>query len=665
MGTARNTIRYAQAWLGAAGLAAVATPAAAQAPVEPLAPSAPVVMPAAAPLPPVETLIAPGTAARVMLQGPAGRPAEPLPQTMPRDPSRRPAEPRPEGPPVQPTSAEVLTRPVYDPPLGFAGPSSVLRRSGDNADFETVEDRWRIGYPEWDRFGKGYPNIWDFNYRLGAIYDPYNLNFLKGDYPIIGQHTFLTVTGNTTALFEGRQLPTATTPFESTDRPFQYDFFGRPNSFLYSQFFSASFDLSHGDAGFKPTDWRIKATPTFNVNRLSAQELAVVNPDVRKGRRRDRSYWALQEWFAEVKLADLSSEYDFVSARVGSQPFVSDFRGFIFSDVNRSARIFGTLNGNRDQFNLIFFRQQEKEGNSGLNTFDDRNQNIAIANYYRQDFIFPGYTAQASFHYNNDGPDKLFDSNRNLARPDPVGVFQPHRVEAYYLGVAGDGHIDRFNVSHAFYWVTGRDSRNPIAGTRQRISAQMAALELSYDRDWARFRTSGYWASGDGDPNNGTATGFDGILSNTNFAGEASFFNRQQIPLFGVGLTNRNSLNTSLRSSSIQGQSNFVNPGIYVLNFGFDADITPRLRAVNNLNFLWFDKTKVLDTFIYQERINRAIGTDLSTLIEYRPLLNNAIILMTGAAVLFPDSGFRGIYNRLDKKVNPIGQLFIEAVLTF
>src|SRR5439155_20142749 len=107
------------------------------------------------------------------------------------------------------------------------------------------------------------------------------------------------------------------------------------------------------------------------------------------------TYITLQEWFAEAKLFDVGSEYDFVSIRAGSQPFTSDFRGFIFSDTNRGVRLFGSLNGNRDQFNLAYFRQLEKETNSGLNSFDDRNQNIVIANFYRQDFLFPGYTANA------------------------------------------------------------------------------------------------------------------------------------------------------------------------------------------------------------------------------------------------------------------------------
>ncbi|QEL16957.1 polysaccharide deacetylase family protein [Limnoglobus roseus] len=489
---------------------------------------------------------------------------------------------------------------------------------------------------------------------------------LKGDYPISGQHTFLNITGTTIGLFEGRQIPTATGAFESTARPFQYENFGRPNQFLYSQNTLLSFDLFHGDTNaFKPMDWRVKLTPAFNVNFIDVDELAVVSPDVRKGTQRGRSWFALQEAFGEVKLADTSAEYDFMSLRVGNQPFSSDFRGFIFSDTNRGARLFGTANGNRDQYNFVFFRQLEKETNSGLNTFEDRNQNIFIANYYHQDFIFPGYTIEGSVHYNNDGPDTLFDRNRFLVRPDPVGIFQPHRVEVAYLGFAGDGHIDRFNISHAFYWALGRDSNNPLAGKAQSISAQMAAVELSYDRDWARFRVSGMWASGDNNISNGKATGFDSILDNTVFAGEFSFYNRQNIPLFGVQLTQRNSLYNGLRSSKIQGQTNFVNPGLQLINFGFDADITPRLRSVNNVNFLWFDKTNVLEQFVYQRRIDRDIGTDVSTSIEYRPLLNNNVIILGGISTLVPGGGFRQLYNRQDDHVNPMGSAFMEVALTY
>src|SRR5262249_34398324 len=146
----------------------------------------------------------------------------------------------------------------------------------------------------------------------------------------------------------------------------------------------------------------------------------------------------LQEWFVEKKLADLSPNFDFVSVRLGSQPFVSDFRGFIFNDVNRAARLFGTTEANRNQFNLVYFDQQEKDTNSMLNTFSSRNQRILIGNFYRQDFIWPGYTAQASITYNHDDPSFKFDKNLFLVRPDPVGQFQPHGLNVVYLGWAGD-----------------------------------------------------------------------------------------------------------------------------------------------------------------------------------------------------------------------------------
>jgi len=581
---------------------------------------------------------------------PIDRPLEPV------DPAKEPPLPR---------ALLTLAGEIRDPALGFSGPSGVAPRSGNNEEFDTVEDRWRLGYPEWKRYGDEQKKVFDRPYMLGRWFDPYNQNVLKGDYPILGQHTFLNITGFRSTIFEGRETPTATTPFESTIRPFETDFFGRPGQFLFSDLTTVSFDLFHGDAAFKPVDWRVRATPAFNANTLSVQELAVISPDVRKGTVRNRTWGTLQEWFLEYKLADLSEEYDFVSARVGSQPFTSDFRGFIFSDTNRGARIFGTLDGNRTQYNLAFFRQQEKDTNSGLNTFNDRNQNIVIANLIRQDFIFPGYNILANVHYNNDGPDTLFDKNLFLVRPDPVGVFQPHRVEVAYLGLTGEGHIGRYNVSHAFYWAVGRDSRNPLAGTPQAISAQMAALEVSYDRDWARFRMSGFFQSGDGDVNNGRATGFDSILDNTNFAGEFSYFNRQNIPLFGVNLTQRNSLYADLRSSKIQGQSNFVNPGLWVVNTGADFEITPRLRSINNVNFLWFDKTNSLEVFTFQDRIDRDLGTDLSTAFEWRPRLNNQIIILGGASTLLPASGFRQLYNKIDTKVKPLSSVFVEAIFAF
>lgn len=600
------------------------------------------------------------------------------------------APPAPTGDAFPPARPPVLNRPLdavlppppdddgiveypgtpFDPPLGYTGRSSVVPRIHGNRDFVPVEDRWRIGFPAWDRgeYSPENPKTSDYPYLLGRWFDPYNQNVLKGDYPIIGQHTFLNITATQTSLVEGSTLPTPTTPFESTARPFTEEFFGRYGRFFSQNFTAISFDLFHGDTvAFKPVDWRVKVTPIFNYNYNGVSEFGINNPDVWKGKDRNRTWWTLEEYFVETKLFDLSPDYDFASARVGSQFFNSDFRGFIFSQTNRAARLFGTLDSNRSQFNFVYFRPAEKDTNTGLNSFEDRPQNIMIANFYRQDTIWPGYTAQGSVHWNNDlGGNILFDRNQFLVRPDPAGVFQQHQVDAVYFGWTGDGHIGRYNITHAFYWAIGHDTRNPIANQEQQINAQMGAVEVSYDRDWARFRTSYFYASGDGNVNNSHATGFDSIFDNPNFAGgQFSFWQRQAIGLFGVNLTQRESLVPDLRSSKLQGQSNFVNPGLQLVNAGVDFDITPTLRSINNANMLFFDKTNSLETFLFDGKIDRTIGVDLSSGLEYRPLLTNNVIFTAGFATLLPGQGFKQLYNRLNRDVNPLIAGFIEMILQF
>ena len=191
-------------------------------------------------------------------------------------------------------------------------------------------------------------------------------------------------------------------------------------------------------------------------------------------------------------------------------------------------------------------------------------------------------------------------------------------------------------------------------------------LELSYDRDWVRFRTSFFWASGDSNPNNKHATGFDTILDNPNFAGGGfSYWQRQAIKLFGVNLTNRMSLVPDLRASKTEGQANFVNPGLQLFNVGMDLDLTPKFRVINNCNFLWFDETESLKTFTFQGNIRDYIGVDLSTGFEYRPLLSNNAILTAGLSMLIPGGGFKDLYNRLTDSVNPMLAAFMQVELAY
>jgi len=548
-------------------------------------------------------------------------------------------------------------------PLGFAGPSSVRPRVEPTDSTYPMGDRWRIGFPSYDRLGRHSPKdrftmgavSGDYQYTQGHWYDPYNQNVLKGDYPIIGQHTFLNLTLISDSTYEFRRVPTPSG--ESAARADSRGFFGKPEQQFVNQNLIARIELFHGSAAFKPFDWKLRITPVLNINHLDVQERGVVNIDVREGVLRRWKDFALQELFFETKLADVSPYYDFVSLRIGRQPFVSDFRGFIYNDVNQGVRLFGSSDSNRNQWNVVYFYQAEKDTNSELNTFEARHQHVVIANYYIQDSLdykwLPptwrkGYTTQFSFHYSHDdqGREKLhFDKNGFLTRPDPIGSFTPHDVKVAYFGWTGDGHIGRLNLTHAFYWALGRDDFNPIAGQRVTINAQMAAVEASIEYDWLRWRASFLWASGDRSPRDLEARGFDGIFDNPNFAGGPfSFWNRQAIKLMGVNLVNRNSLFPDLTSSKTEGQANFVNPGLFLINGGFDAEITPKLKAIVNANYMWFAHTESLELFLQQPGISREIGADVSLGILYRPYLNNNVIFNIGLAAFWPGEGFKQIF---------------------
>jgi hypothetical protein len=588
---------------------------------------------------------------------------------LPESPKGVPTELPPELPPREPPPAEVAAefRETLDVPLGFSGRSSVAPREGPSSlEFTPMEDRWRIGFPSWDRYGKGHPPFDDYPYVTGHWWDPYNQNVLKGDYPLFGQNTFFNITAQSRTIAEFRQVPIPTTPFESTERAFSQPFFGRPNQGAVNQYFSLSFDLFHGDTAFRPFDWRLKVTPVFNFNYLANQEIGIVSPDVQSGFDRSRTFATLNEYFLEAKLADIGPNYDFVSVRAGSQPFVSDFRGFLFSDINTGVRLFGSKNSNREQFNVAYFYQREKDTNSGLNSFNSRFQQILTANYYLQDAIFPGYTAQWSVLYNRDDPTIKFDRNNFLVRPDPIGDFQPHSLDVVYLGWAGDGHINRFNITHQYYAALGHDSRNPLANKAQSIMGHFGAIELSYDRDWVRFRTSFFYQSGDANPNNSQATGFDGVMEDPVFAGgEFAYWQRQAVRLFGVNLTNRGSFFNDLSASKIQGQANFVNPGMQLVNAGMDFEVTPKCRVVTNANVMWFDQVAPLQVLVYQSNINRFIGTDLSAGVEYRPLLSNNAIINFGVASLLPGEGFHDLYDNIVGRANPMVAAFIDVALTY
>jgi hypothetical protein len=534
--------------------------------------------------------------------------------------------------------------------------------------FNVVPNRWALEQPDYRR----YRPSGEYIYTKPHWYDPFNRNRFKGDEPIwpavLGQQVFFNFTGSETTFVDGRKVPVPSDV--SAAQPGSSAFFGLGEQFFLDQTFRFTFDLFHGDASFKPVDWRIRVTPEVSLNYLDVKELGIVGPDVRAGTTRLDSHVGFQEAFVEYKLHDLSANYDFVSARAGIQEFNADFRGFLFVEEQPGLRVFGDLKNDRIEYNAAYFDFLEKNTNSGLNTFSRRKQQVMLGNVYIQDFFFPGYTAEFLGAYNKDDGGLHYDDNGFLVRPAPVGnvINQgvgaiPHSIQVGYFGWLGSGHIKRINITHAFYEAAGKDSFNPIAGRRVTVNAQMAAVELSLDRDWIRYRISSFYSSGDNNPRNGRANGFDAIVDLPSFAGGLfSFWNREGIRLLGSGvsLTTDGSLLPNMRSNKNEGQANFVNPGIFLVNAGTDIDITPKLKGFVNFNYLRFMRTEPLEFVLFQSPIRHNIGEDFGVGVTYRPPLSENIILTGGASMLQPGQGFRDIYTG-----RTLFSVFGSAKLTF
>lgn len=565
------------------------------------------------------------------------------------EPMRAPGAPRVVGADGVPAPAiEPLVRPGGDvAPLVTLPPPQPgqLEAPAPNLPRESVSvpDRWRIMQ------GLGYRFPW---------YDPYHQNVLKGDFPILewGSDWFLALNLVSDTLGEARRFPVPVAQVIGT--PGQgNDIYGRNRFEIGAQTFILSASAIKGNTTFKPPDYEYRIVPVININRVVAQESGLLRVDPEAGRTRTDTFFGLQEAFYDKHLRNVSDRYDFDSLRIGIQPFTSDFRGFLFLDQPFGVRLFGNRDNNHWQYNLAWFRRMEKDTNSGLNDITEplRHDDVFVANVYRQDWPRLGFTSQATVLHNRNREDRFhYDTNGFLVRPAFLGDLRPHRYNVTYLGVSGDGHLtswfpkSRLNLTTTTYVALGDDERHPLAQRSQSIRALFHASELSRDFSWVRVRTSVLYASGDKDPYDGKATGFDAIFENPQFAGaDTNYFIRQTIPLIGgggVALSGRNGLLPSLRSSKEQGQSNFVNPGLALAGVGADIDLTPELRLTTNVNHLRFLETEVLGVLRNEAPPPKSIGWDASVGVQWRPLFIQNIVVNGSLAVLKPGDGLQRFY---------------------
>lgn len=474
-----------------------------------------------------------------------------------------------------------------------------------------AQDRWRVV----DQVG-----------APATLVNPYAANnVLKGDRPlldrpILGGNWFFNGTATSNTLLESRRIPVSAvqgTPFLD---PKQQQF--------GSQTVSLDAVLYRGDTIFQPPDLQFRFTPIFNYSSTHTSDEQV-----------SASTFGAQALFVEKHLRDVSANYDFDSVRVGIQAVNSDFRGFILADQPVGIRVFGTRDNDIYQYNIGVFRPLPKnaarqdEFGAGLPDND-----IVLANLYVQDLFRPGLTSEFLFLYNrNRAPGTQIVAATPGVAPATFIDGSRHNYDVAYLGYSVDGHIGKLNLTGSVYEVLGLEEASEFGVNHARVQASFAAAELSRDFDWIRVRASGLYASGDSNPFDKTAHGFDGLSQSALFAGaDSSFFIHQQLPLVlsQINLKVRDSLFPDLRPSAAPGASNYENPGLRLVGLGADVDFSPAVRLSLDANHLWFDQTATLAAVLGRSLPGRDIGTDLSFDLFYRPLDSQNVILRLTAARL-------------------------------
>lgn len=421
------------------------------------------------------------------------------------------------------------------------------------------------------------------------VLNPYQQNPLKGDLAVLGQNTFVVLT----------LLGAPATTFSNQEGA---------ETQLNTRFIGA-LELFNGLTVFKPKNWSVKGSFQGVVNQGGANDLSEVE---------------LLELFGEFKLANLGDQYyDFASVRGGLQAFNADLRGFLYNDINLGGQFFGEAASNRYRWAVAVFLPREKGPGGGL-TFTTNNQTVVSGTLVAEDFARPGFNAILTAAANLD--DSVEDAGLNVV----------------YLGFTSDGHVGRLFVLPTAYLAFGTDDFNPVAGQETSVSAFMAGIELAYPKNWLTYRAAAFVASGDSDPDDDSATGFDSILDNVGLFGGATSFVVGGASFF----TRPNSFLPAGRvaASGLGTRANFVNPGIQLLNAGLDAVVSPRIFAQLDYNYFRFFEPAAAGLADDEA----ALGQEINAALRFRAFLNENLVFQVGGSAFLPGTAGEALLGASD-----------------
>jgi len=485
----------------------------------------------------------------------------------------------------------------------------------------TEDTRWRTYSLE------GVPQ---FGYHL---WDTYNANRIKGDYPLAGKWFTETDVFQNLVFKERRNLDFSSNPTLAQQIDNGTLHFFSHNNFVDENVIFGT-ELRHNDDRFFPSDFRIHVDGSVDWKH---EPTAFDN--------KSEGHAQVFDAFSDIQLHNFGTvNFNQMFLRGGLQFFKSDFHGLIFNDVGLGGRVFGNSLSNRLRYDLVALKLFQKDAVSGFIDFTKPSEHVvAISRFTWEDFLVTGWNSEWSVHWNHD-PRKLGHENSNQLN-----------LDTYYVGTTLNGNLGRFIFNPAIYGVFG-NADHLVDGEKVQhdVRAWTSVLDLEYPFDFWKFRVGYVYASGENGKSAAkkTDTGFDAISDAIQlFGGPIDYWVGEDVK-FGKGdFVRANSLFPSLRGTNAQ--ANYINPGIQMVNTGFDVTVTPRVFLSFNANWFYFNDTGSYTIGIGNGKTAQTVinhnnaGVEENIFIRWKPFLhqiNDFVILDAGFGVLQPLPGLRDAF---------------------
>ena len=188
----------------------------------------------------------------------------------------------------------------------------------------------------------------------------------------------------------------------------------------------------------------------------------------------------------------------------------------------------------------------------------------------------------------------------------------------------------------------GEDAFNPVAGRRVHVNAQMAAVELSSDRDWFAIALPLFIlpaiSATRRSRTDGRARGFDSISMSFPFAGGVfSFWNREAIRLAGSGRSAHSREPASQHALQQRRRPvQFRQSRIFLVQCRRRFRHHSQTQRFCQCKLLALPTHRATGASLFQLPIRHTIGTDLGIGVQYRPPLCENIVLTGGRSALVP-----------------------------